>query len=59
MYKYIVVEQALYKKALKKLSKTYRNIDLKSTPHEALTLIGMLNHQTPDIQEIKAHRDDL
>jgi len=28
MYKYTVVEQELYKKALKKLSKTYRNIDL-------------------------------
>ncbi len=28
MYKYTVVEQALYKRALKKLSKTYRNIDL-------------------------------
>lgn len=28
MYKYIAVEQDLYKKALKKLSKTYRNIDL-------------------------------
>ena len=28
MYKYTVVEQKLYKKALKKLSKTYRNIDL-------------------------------
>ena len=27
-YKYTVVEQELYKKALKKLSKTYRNIDL-------------------------------
>jgi len=28
MYKYTVVEQELYKKALKKLSKTYRNINL-------------------------------
>jgi len=28
MYKYTVVEQELYKKAFKKLSKTYRNIDL-------------------------------
>ena len=28
MYRYTVVEQELYKKALKKLSKTYRNIDL-------------------------------
>jgi mRNA-degrading endonuclease RelE of RelBE toxin-antitoxin system len=28
MYKYTVVEQELYKKTLKKLSKTYRNIDL-------------------------------
>lgn len=28
MYKYTVVEQELYKKAIKKLSKTYRNIDL-------------------------------
>ena len=28
MYKYAVVEQELYKKAFKKLSKTYRNIDL-------------------------------
>ena len=28
MHKYTVVEQELYKKALKKLSKTYRNIDL-------------------------------
>ena len=28
MYKYTVVEQELYKKALKKLSKTYKNIDL-------------------------------
>ena len=28
MYKYTVIEQELYKKAIKKLSKTYRNIDL-------------------------------
>jgi len=28
MYKYIVVEQDLYKKAVKKLSKNYRNIEL-------------------------------
>jgi len=28
MYKYIVVEQELYKKSLKKLSKIYKNIDL-------------------------------
>ena len=28
MYKYTVVEQDLYTKALKKLSKTYRNIDV-------------------------------
>ncbi len=28
MHKYTVVEQELYKKAVKKLSKTYRNIDL-------------------------------
>jgi len=28
MYKYTVVEQELYKKAIKKLSKTYRNVDL-------------------------------
>ena len=28
MYKYTVIEQDLYKKSLKKLSKTYRNIDL-------------------------------
>ena len=28
MYKYTVIEQELYKKALKKLSKTYKNIDL-------------------------------
>jgi mRNA-degrading endonuclease RelE of RelBE toxin-antitoxin system len=28
MYEYTVVEQELYKKTLKKLSKTYRNIDL-------------------------------
>lgn len=28
MHKYTVVEQELYKKAIKKLSKTYRNIDL-------------------------------
>jgi hypothetical protein len=28
MYKYTVVEQELYKKAIKKLSKTYRHIDL-------------------------------
>ena len=28
MYKYTVVEQELYKKALKKLSKAYRNVDL-------------------------------
>ena len=28
MHKYTVVEQELYKKALKKLAKTYRNIDL-------------------------------
>jgi mRNA-degrading endonuclease RelE of RelBE toxin-antitoxin system len=28
MYKYTVVEQELYKKAFKKLSKTYKNIDL-------------------------------
>ncbi len=28
IYKYTVVEQELYKKALKRLSKTYRNIDL-------------------------------
>jgi len=36
-----------------------REHTMKTTPNEALTLIGMLNHQTPDIQEIKAHRDDL
>jgi len=28
MYKYTVIEQELYKKAIKKLSKSYRNIDL-------------------------------
>lgn len=28
MYKYTVIEQELYKKALKKLAKRYRNIDL-------------------------------
>jgi mRNA-degrading endonuclease RelE of RelBE toxin-antitoxin system len=28
MYKYTVIEQELYKKSFKKLSKTYRNIDL-------------------------------
>ena len=28
MYKYRIVEQELYKKSLKKLSKTYRHIDL-------------------------------
>ena len=28
MYKFTVIEQELYKKALKKLSKTYKNIDL-------------------------------
>ncbi len=32
---------------------------MKSTPHDALSLIGILNHHTPDIQEIKASRDDL
>lgn len=28
MYRYTVVEQELYRKAFKKLSKIYRNIDL-------------------------------
>jgi len=31
----------------------------KTIPNEALSLIGMLNHHSPDIQEIKANRDDL
>jgi len=31
----------------------------KTTPHEALSLIGILNHHSPDIQEVKANRDDL
>ena len=50
MHKYTVVEQELYKKAIKKLSKTYRNIDL-----DIKDFLSSINTKEDLGTELKSH----